>query len=223
VSGRAQAGLDAALALAWMREHGDALRRFLAEEGEGDDAPAGDPAIRAHLRLAAAAIEATAADLAAELEGLADGLPEWFEEHRDLYEHHLDTGEGAIALEEHLQFGTLPGSDPSLDAALHRRLRIWGWVRLTALAVEARLGPAADGLGAEALAWIGDRQRDLSRLILALDREAKARAARAPGRGAPADLALLDEIGQAATVQANVRMLVEALAATLPAGPTAPR
>jgi hypothetical protein len=224
VSGRAEAGLDAALALAWMREHGDALRRFLAEEGEGDDAPAGDPAIRAHLRLAAAAIEATAApDLAAELEGLADGLPEWFEEHRDLYEHHLDTGEGAIALEEHLQFGTLPGSDPSLDAALHRRLRIWGWVRLTALAVEARLGPAADGLGAEALAWIGDRQRDLSRLILALDREAKARAARAPGRGAPADLALLDEIGQAATVQANVRMLVEALAATLPAGPTAPR
>lgn len=224
MSGRAEAGLEAALALAWMREHGEALRGFLAEEDDGDDSPAGDPAIRAHLRFAAAAIEATAApELAAELEGLADGLPGWFEEHRDLYDHHLDTGEGAIALEEHLQFGAQPGIDPSLDAALHRRLRIWGWLRLTALAVEARLGPPADGLAAEALAWIGDRQRDLSRLILALDREAKARAARAAGPGGATDLALQDEIGQAATVQANVRMMVEALAATLPAGPPAPR
>jgi len=91
------------------------------------------------------------------------------------------------------------------------------------VAVEARLGPPADGLAAEALAWIGDRQRDLSRLILALDREAKARAARAAGPAGATDLALQDEIGQAATVQANVRMMVEALAATLPAGPPAPR
>ena len=73
-------------------------------------------------------------------------------------------------------------SGPARDRPLARRrpaprLRIWGWVRLTALAVEARLGPAADGLAAEALAWIGDRQRDLSRLILALDREAKRAAA----------------------------------------------
>jgi hypothetical protein len=223
VSGRAEAGLDAGLALAWMREHGEALRRVLADEG-GDDSPAGDPAIRAHLRFAAAAIEATAAPgLAEALEGLADGLPGWFEEHQDLYDRHLDAGEGAIALEEHLQFGARPGTDPSLDAALHRRLRIWGWVRLTLLAVEARLGPPADGLAAEALAWTGERQRDLSRLILALDREAKARAARAAGRGGASDLALQDEIGQAAAVQANVRMMVEALAATLPAERAGPR
>lgn len=223
MSGRAADGIDAALALAWMREHGALLRSYVAEDQEGDDAPAGDPAVRAHLRFAAAAIEATAApDPAGRLEGLADDLPGWFEEHRDLYDHHLDTGEGAIALEEHLQFGARPGTDPSLDAALHRRLRISGWVRLTLLAVEARLGPAADGLAADALSWMGERQRDLSRLILTLDREAKARAARA-APGGVVDLALQDEIGQAATVQANVRMTVEALAATVPGAPPAPR
>jgi hypothetical protein len=207
-----------------MREHGDVLRAYVADESGDDDTPAGDPAIRAHLRFAAAAVEATAAPAPAEaLEGLADDLPGWFEDHRDLYERHLDSGEGAIALEEHLQFGTRPGTDPSLDAALHRRLRIWAWVRLTLLAIEARLGPAADGLEAQALSWLGDRQRDLSRLILTLDREAKARAARAAGPGAAVDLALQDEIGQAATVQANVRMMLEALAAAVPGEPAAPR
>jgi hypothetical protein len=203
-----------------MREHGDVLRRFVADEGEGDDAPAGDPAIRAHLRFAAAALEATAApDLAARLAGLADDLPAWFEDERDLYEAHLDTGEGAIALEEHLQFGARPGVDPSLDAGLHRRLRIGGWIRLALLAVELRLGPAADGLAAGSMAWVGDRQRELSRLILVLDRQAKAEAAKRAGPGTVTDLAIQDEIGQAATVQANVRMMVEALAAGLPATP----
>lgn len=213
-----EGGLDPARTLAWMREHGDLLRRFVAEEADGDDAPAGDPAIRAHLRLAIAGLEATAAPaLAARLAGLADDLPAWFDEQRELYEHHLDTGEGAIALEEHLQYGVRPGVDPSLDAGLHRRLRIGGWVRLTLLAVEVRLGPAADGLAAQALAWIGGRQRELSLLILTLDREAKAQAAQRAGAGAATDLAIQDEIGQAATVQGNVRMMVEALAASLQA------
>jgi hypothetical protein len=223
VTGRAGRGLDAPLALAWMREHGELLRRYVSAEPDGDDAPAGDPAVRAHLRFAAAALEATAAPpLAEALAGLADELPDWFEDQRELYERHLDAGEGAIALEEHLQFGALPGTDPSLDAALHRRLRIGGWVRLTLLAVEVRLGPPADGLAAEALGWIGARQRDLSLLILTLVGEAKARAAQGVGRES-ADLALQDEIGQAAMVQANVRMMVQALAATIPDEPRAPR
>lgn len=203
-----------------MREHGDVLRRFVADEGGADEAPAGDPAIRAHLRFATEALEATAAPgLAARLAGLSDHLPAWFEDERELYEAHLDTGEGAIALEEHLQFGARPGIDPSLDAGLHRRLRINGWIRLALLAIELRLGPAADGLAAQSLAWIGDRQRELSRLILVLDRQAKAEAAKRSGTGMATDLAIQDEIGQAATVQANVRMVVEALAASLPADP----
>lgn len=223
LTGRAERGLDAPLALAWMREHGDLLRRYVADEGDGDDAAAGDPAIRAHLRFAASAMAATAEPALGErLDGLADALPEWFEEQRGLYEHHLDTGEGAIALEEHLQFGAQPGTDPSLDAALHRRLRIGGWVRVAVLGVEEWLGPSADGLAAATLAWMGERHRDLSRLILALDREAKARAARGGARGA-SDPAVLDQIGQAATVQANVRMMVEALAATLPGDAPAQR
>jgi len=216
VSRRAERGVDAAFTLAWMREHGETLRRLVSEEAGDDAAPAGDPAIRAHLRFAVAALEATAAPEPAEaLAGLADELPDWFGEQRELYDHHLDTGEGAIALEEHLQFGTRPGTDPSLDAALHRRLRIGGWIRLTLLAIELRLGPPADGVAAQSLDWLGEHQRDLSRLILTLDRRAKADAARRQGGGAT-DLAIQDEIGQAATVQAHVRMMVEALAASVP-------
>ena len=216
MSRRAERGVDAAFTLAWMREHGETLRRLVSEEAGDDAAPASDPAIRAHLRFAVAALEATAAPEPAEaLEGLADELPDWFEEQRELYDHHLDTGEGAIALEEHLQFGTRPGTDPSLDAALHRRLRIGGWIRLTLLAIELRLGPPADGVAAQSLDWLGEHQRDLSRLILTLDRRAKADAARRQGGGAT-DLAIQDEIGQAATVQAHVRMMVEALAASVP-------
>jgi hypothetical protein len=204
-----------------MREHGAILLEMVNEEPRGslddDEGPAGDPAVRAHLRFLAAALEATAApEVARALDGFADELPGWFAEHRDLYEEHLDAGAGAIALEEHLQFGAQPGSDPSLDVALRRRLRIGGWIRLFVLGLELRMGPQADGLAAQALAAMGERQRDLGRLIVALDRRARLDAARRAGREASADPAILDEIGQAAAVQGHVRTLAEALAATLP-------
>lgn len=214
--------LDPARTLAWMREHGAVLREMVAEEPRGplddDEGPAGDPAIRAHLRFLASAIEATAAPgLARALAGFADDLPAWLAENRDLYQEHLDAGAGAIALEQHLQFGARPGSDPSLDVGLRRRLRIGGWIRLFLLALELRLGPPADGLAGQALAAMGERQRELARLTITLDRQAKAEASRRAGREASADPAIQDEIGQAAVVQAHVRALVEALAATLPA------
>lgn len=202
-----------------MRANGAALRLLVAEErrGETDASPGGDPAVRAHLRFAAAALAATGPPgMRAELAGFADGLPAWFEEGRALYEDHLDTGHGAIALEEHLQFGTEPGHDPSLDAGLHRRLRIGGWIRVFLLGLELRLGPAADGLARQVLDAMGARHRELSRLILALDREAKAAARRAGGELA-SDLGTQDEIGQAATVQGHVRVLVEELSEALAA------
>jgi hypothetical protein len=206
----------AAAMLAWMREHGDVLRALLAEEGAGEDdtSPGGDAAVRAHLRFAAASLLANAEPrLAGDLAAFVDGLSAWFEEGRPLYEEHLATGAGAVALEEHLQFGARPGSDPSLDEALGRRLRIGGWTRVFLLGLELRLGPEHDGIAQEALGWIGARQRELSRLILALDREAKIAARRAGG--GDIDLATQDGIAQAASVQGHVRMLVEALGATL--------
>lgn len=203
--------------LAWMRTHGDVLRGLIADE-QGDDpdhSPGGDPSVRAHLRFAATALAATGPpSLRTALAAFAEDLPEWFAEGRELYEDHLDTGHGAIALEEHLQFGTSPGHDPSLDAGLHRRLRIGGWIRVFLHGLEMRLGPAADGLATQVLDAVGARHRELSRLILALDREAKA-AARRSGDDLASDLATQDEIGQAATVQGHVRLLVEELATAL--------
>ena len=209
--------VDPARTLAWMREHGEVLRALLGEE-QGDDpdaAPGDDAAIRSHLRFLATALEETAApEAAGRIAGFADELPEWFARNRDLYEEHLETGIGAIALEEHLQFGVRPGSDPSLDAGLERRVRIGGLIRIFLLGLELRLGPPADGLEGETLGWMGAHQRELARLIFSLDRHAKA-SARGPA-GETVDLDTQDAIGQAAAVQGHVRLLVEALASSLP-------
>jgi len=207
---------DPAGALAWMRGHGDLLRGLIAEEaGDSLPAPADDAAIRGHLRFALAAVEATAdAQLAGRIAGLSRELTGWFADGVEIYEAHVARGAGAVALEEHLQFGVRPGTDPSLDEGLMRRVRIGGWMRLALLGLEERLGPAADGVADEVLQWIAAHQGELGRLIVTLDRRAKA----AAGASAASDLAVQDEIGQAAVVQAHVRLMVEALARTLPGG-----
>ncbi len=211
------AGEDQATAtLAWMRDHGDLLREIVREDlaQAADLTPGGDPNIRAHLRFVATALRATLPSPPAdELEGFADGLPAWFDESLPLFDAHLQTGVGAIALEEHLQFGTLPGSDPSLDAGLERRVRIGGWIRIFLLGLEAHLGPSADGLGEEALAYMGARQRELARLIFSLDLQAKNAAREAAG--GTVDVEVQDQIGQAAAVQGHMRLLVEGLAEAL--------
>lgn len=207
---------QATATLAWMRDHGDLLRETVREDlaESADLTPGGDPNIRAHLRFVAMALRATLPPpVADELEGFSDGLPAWFDESIALFDAHLEAGIGAIALEEHLQFGTLPGADPSLDAGLERRVRIGGWIRIFLLGMEAHLGPPADGLGDEVLAYMGARQRELARLIFSLDLQAKNAALEAAGGGV--DVEAQDQIGQAAAVQGHMRLLVEAIAEAL--------
>jgi hypothetical protein len=209
-------GVDVGAALAWMQAHPDLLRTLLEEEAEdgADPAPAGDAAIRAHLRYLAAALEETLPDrLAYGISGLFEELPQWFEEGRQLYDEHLAMAAGAIALEEHLQFRTSPGSDPSLDESLDRRARLGAWTRLFLLAVEERLGPAADGLTEAAMAWMAANQRTLMGYVIALDR--RARTSITSQMGPYADRATLDQAGQAAVVQGHLRLVADALAVAM--------
>ena len=114
---------------------------------------------------------------------------------------------------EHLQFGTMPGQDPSLDASARRHHRILAWLRLAAIALESALGPEFDGLADRTLSWMGERQRDLSRHVLTLI--AHARNAYVQRTGRPTlDAAAADEIGQTAVVRGAVRHFVNALEET---------
>jgi hypothetical protein len=209
--------LSAESVQAWMRAHPDRLRELVAEEGAGQRDPSGDAAVRALLRHAAEGIEATAGPpLDAAVAGFADRLPELLEAGREIFDDHVARGAGAIALEEHLQHGARPGSDPSLDAAFARRLRVSAWTRLFLLALEAHLGPERDGLAEAALAWTAGNQRELGRVIFALDRRGRAAMAASQGRPVTAlGAEELEEVGQAALVRAHVRLAIEAAAALL--------
>ena len=202
--------------LQWMSDNRERLGPLLGDEErlpDGEPAPADDAAIRAGLRLVAEALAAVAASpVRADLDGFGDDLPDWFAEGRALFDEHMTLAAGAMALEEHLQHRTRPGADPSLDAGLDRRMRLWGWIRLFLLALETRLGPRADGLAETVLAATADQGRRLAGVILVLERRARLAAAERAGGRVPTDPATLDEIGQAAVVQGYLRLLVENLA-----------
>lgn len=209
--------MDTAATLAWMRDNASILREMVAEEtdapGEGE-APADDASIRAHLRFLAAALEATADPAWAEpLAGFTGDLPGWFAESQHLFDHHLAHGEGAMALEAHLQWGTRPGVDPSIDIAQERRIRLFGWMRLFLLGLETHLGHSADGLADQVLSWFDARQRDLGRMVVALDLQAQMAAREAAGGTVDTDT--VDQLGQAVLVQAFTRHLAEGLCAAL--------
>jgi hypothetical protein len=214
VPGTAPVAADAVLQ--WMSDNRERLGPLLGDEErlpDGEQAPADDAAIRAGLRLVAEALAAVAASpVRAGLDGLGDDLPDWFADGRELFDEHMTLAAGAMALEEHLQHGTSPGADPSLDAGLDRRMRLWGWIRLFLLALETRLGPRADGLAETVLAAMAAQGRRLAGVILVLERRARLAAAERAGGRVPTDPATLDEIGQAAVVQGYLRLLVENLA-----------
>lgn len=195
------------------------LRELLAEEdpGDADVQPAADSAVRAHLRFAAEGLMAgIAPDLADRVEGMADGLDDAFEADWDVFEHHLELGRGAIALEEHLLYGADGDTEPAIHAALERRVRLGAWRMLFLRCLEDRLGPEYDGLTESALAWTKERERDLAATILHMHHRQVTAMEEATGH--PATAEERDQSSQAAAVQGYVRQAIEAAAHAMAPG-----
>ncbi len=201
--------------LVWMQSDPGRLRELLDREarGGGDLAPAGDPAVRAHLGFVAEALAANAAPAAAAaLEAFAAELPAILATREDAVDAEMGRVGEAHAFEVDLQFGAEAQDDPGMRAMLDRRVRVAAWTRvfLTSLD-EARTGqrPIADAV----LAWMGERQVQLADTIFAMDRRAKQGEIDRGGPDAVASPDVVNRIGQAAMLQAHTRFLVEGLAA----------
>jgi hypothetical protein len=104
-------------------------------------------------------------------------------------------------------------NDPSVREVTQRRLGVQAWTRVFL----RRLGEAVgdDAVAGAALEWMSDRQDDLANLIFAMDRRAKEGEIARRGPDAVDDPDVVNRIGQAAMLQAHMRFLVEAIAATL--------
>jgi hypothetical protein len=200
--------------LVWMQTHPGRLRELLDIEAEGQDdlAPAGDPAVRAHLAFTAEALAANAAPGAAEaLEAFAAGLPALLRDRLDRVDEEIRRGGEAVAFELELQFRGETADDPSARAMVDRRLRVGAWTRVFLAELDAARAPAPPVAG-RVLAWMGERQTQLADTIFAMDRRAKEAELARGGPDAIADAAVVNRIGQAAMLQAHTRFLVEALA-----------
>lgn len=210
--------------LGWMQSNGARLRGLLADEaaraveegGEPDLSPAGDAAVRAHLRFVSEALAASAGPGDDSLARFADGLPAHFAAaaSRGL-DAELELVGDATAFELQLQFGAESADDRSLIATVERRLRLAAWTRVFLAALDetrpqAPVGPAT-------LAWMNDRQVRLADTIFAMDRRAKEAEIARRGPSAVDDQDVVNRIGQAAMLQASTRFLVEALAQALAA------
>lgn len=205
--------LDAQAVLAWMQAHPARLRELLAEEDPGDIdmEPAADSAVRAHLRFAAEGLTAgIAPGLADRVQGMADDLDAWFAADAEVFDHQLELGRGAIALEEHLLYGADSGTEPAIHAALERRVRLGAWRMLFLRCLEDRLGPEYDGLTESALDWAKDRERDLAATILHMHHRQVTAMEEVTGHAPTADER--DHSSQAAAVQGYVRQAIEAAA-----------
>ena len=200
-----------------MQQNGSRLRVLLDDEGDGahDLSPAGEAAIRAHLRLVSEALAATAGPARREgLEDLAVALPDRFDDEAGL-DGELELLEDAAAHELNLQFGAeRAGSDPMLRETIERRLRVQAWSRFFLRLVEEAADD--DSFADAALTWMGDHQTQLAETIFSMDRRAKEAEIARSGPQAVDDPALVNQIGQAAMLQAHVRFLVEAIAVTMP-------
>lgn len=200
--------------LGWMQLNGKRLREILAEEAEDaeDLSPAGDAAIRAHLRFVGEMLAANAlGDTREPLEAFARELPERLTRAADA---ETDRVSDAMAAEAELQFGGMAGEDPGLQPHLDRTVRIEAWSRAFLRLLDEAL-PADRAVAADAIAWMRDNQTKLANLIFAMDRSAKKAEVARGGADAIASADAVNRIGHAVVLQARTRFLVEALAATL--------
>jgi hypothetical protein len=101
-----------------------------------------------------------------------------------------------------------------MPGMLDRRVRLAAWTRVFLDALDEARAPAAPASPA-ILEWMGDHQGLLSDTIFAMDRRAKQAELDRGGPDAIAAAEVVNRIGQAATIQAHTRFLVEALAAGL--------
>ena len=199
--------------LVWMQTHPERLRELLdrAADGSDDLAPAGDPAVRAHLAFVAQALAANAAPgAAAALEAFASELPARLVDSEPRVDEQLERLGEATAFELDLQFGDAAADDPSIHTMIDRRMRIGAWTRVFLDDLDEARG--ARPIGAEVLAWMGERQVQLADTIFAMDRRAKESELARGGADAIASPETVNRIGQAAMLQAHTRFLVEGLA-----------
>jgi hypothetical protein len=200
-----------------MQTHPGRLRELLDEEARGaeDLAPAGDPAVRAHLGFVAEALAANASPAAAPaLEAFARALPGLLAERAPLLDESLQSIGEATAFELGLQFGDEAAADPGIEAMVDRRIRIAAWTRVFLDGLDA-VRPDARPISAAVLSWMADRQAQLADMIFSMDRRAKEAEIARGGPDAVADPEVVNRIGQAAMLHAHIRFLVEGLAGTL--------
>jgi hypothetical protein len=203
--------------LGWMQANPARLRELLDDEAAGSEdlAPAGDPAVRAHLRFVSEALAATAAPAsAAALAGFARDLPGLLAAREDRVDEEIRRVGEAHAFEAEVQFGEGSGEDPAMRGLLDRRVRIAAWARVFLAALDEARAPAAPAAPA-VLEWMAGEQDQLADTIFAMDRRAKQAELDRGGPDAIASAEVVNRIGQAATIQAHTRFLVEALAARL--------
>jgi hypothetical protein len=191
-----------------MQAHPDRLRALLAEEAAGaeDVAPVSDAAIRAHLRFVTEALAARASDAdRSRLESLDPSSSA-----DDRLDDAIALVGGATAHELRLQFGESAAADAALGDMTGRRVRLAAWHRVYLEDLEDALGPGAfDAEGATA--WMASHQDVLADTIFAMDRHAKRREIDRGGPDALADMEVTNRIGQAATLHAHTRFLVDAI------------
>lgn len=200
--------------LVWMQSHHGRLLELVDEGavGTGDPSPAGDAAIRAHLRFAAEALAANAGPgQAAELERFAAHLDVRMHEAEASMDEVLEHLQNATAFEAESQFGDGVSEDQAFVAVLERRLRVDAAIQIFLEALD-RARPDRPPIRQPTLDWWKANARRLAHTIFALDRGAKQALLDRGDADAVANPELVNQLGQAAVLQGHIKFLVDALA-----------